>query len=116
MSVSIDLTPGAWAQVSPLARAVMIRAAVEVMTAHANSIGDSFTPDTYQRGFDLVAGDGQVGDWPTNEQGRELVAAVCERVTTYGQGPQIGDLVQLTTDGLWDCARAAISTAAGVTA
>ena len=106
---TLNLTPGPWLSVSPATRAMYIKAAVEVVTDYARSRGDDWWWYDYERGFSAVFGNGQDGAWPHSEEGREVVAAVVDRVGRYFEVA-----VDLTDDGKWDCARAALVVASGV--
>ena len=106
---TLNLTPGPWLAVSPATRAMFIKAAVEVVTTHARSVGDDWCWSDYGRPFDRVFGDGQVGDWPTQHDARQIVDDVVYRVNRY-----FDVAVELTDDGKWDCARAALVVASGV--
>ena len=106
---ALNLQPGPWLAVSPIVRAAYLRAAVQVATRRAEAVGEPRDEYCYWRTFDEVLGCGQGGDWPSNAEGREIVAAVVEEASWT-------TAVDLTDDGAWDCARAALVVAAGVIA
>ena len=109
----VNLQPGPWLAVSAAVRAQFIRAAVEVVTGLSRSVGDDREWRAYQRGFDAVFGNGQDGDWPHSEDGREIVATVVERRRLFYGATSAAEL---TEDSEWDCARAALVVASGVIA
>jgi hypothetical protein len=91
-------------KLTPIVRAMFIKAAVEVATEYASNIGEQPNfPNHYRRAALMVA-DGS-REWPSNEDGREILAAVCERVNAVLllEGNRY-----VSTDDQWHCARAAM--------
>jgi len=114
----LNLLPEPWLEASPLARAGFIRAAVDVLTRHADDIGDSLWIRDYYRGVEVATGSGQDGDWPHSRSGNELIAAVVGRAAEAFYPIAIADVVccgELSADDVGrNMARAAISVCAGI--